>query len=1131
MVDFADINDAVHQHGAIYSDSGYALVLTHTHAIVWPYAAHIPSPETFTFALPQTSKHVSDPLPIGSLVSASASSSDPGLVVLIPTSGKITYWESVSSAATMDLRLQRNGVDYTITGMHGGELVTQILNAESAGFLLAFSTGRIAYMSVRDGQGRPSISVQFLRGGNGSATGGLFGSFRNALMSSSMRADIAAVRAAEPERVGERNIVVATTKGRLQSWDIHRGGHSSLNAEADGREALVMAIKEQAPNLSELLLESFEILDFTYTPEPVTNPERDNKEDGAHLLLLTCLKSHRKSHYFLIEVTLSRDALNIGIVRPIKSYTSPVPPSVTSKTRLYLPKPALVAYIVFDRAVLVVSMAKEPDSPDLQLRNESRLLPKSFEDVIDFREDMNVEIVGSGMEEPNTSFGTEDSKSRRQRAKYPATVLIVRGGGVIRVAATNVAQLTTNEAQQVTAKSKLEQAVFFGKKEQNLLNFAVRTETQFSLEEMGAAALELSNEILRSKTPHIASVPASVEHNLEARSSALRDLAEYVKDNNIRLDRVTKWRLLWDAERIKAARLVWERYELCLKEKPIGQKRGLLAEVVEYIHEDYKTEPVAEAGELDRVRHWFVNDIWKLEVAIPWAYQVIKYTYQDGQKDHNSVMQILSEADDLVLAALQGAFEFRTSNLDLYGLGDEQLEHGILKADYEGLPEFWTSTIYITENLRKQAELAGVLAKEYWSLPPKEGQPEAVTVNKVRYEYSVLIDIAIRANTERIRWDLAQDSPQLQMEADQIKSMRNATQDSQIILLATELELPDEAIELAEKHEILGTLAYVLQVELAEAKNRLNRYIGMSSEDTELWQDRLRALRERVNQCFQKFGMKWAAALYEFEINGGSISDLLDGWPDHQQYLTKFLRSRPEYSKISWINEVTREKNFTEGAETLLNLALHREQDKWSKKIQLSIGKIALLADQKPNNTRGISSLSLRESELSAVDTQLGLIKIQDQIHEFVLPSVNAAIDEKAELQLALEAHGSKALKGRPAFLSLLENNMNQLLRHEAMKAEILIDLLTLMDDGSKHKEQDYFHVQQFYLALQATQLGISNKDEQVLLQQIIWRRCMLRDNWADINNTNQKSDEQNLERIANSALYLTLRACFKNSK
>src|SRR5271163_3075715 len=99
-------------------------------------------------------------------------------------------------------------------------------------------------MSVRDGQGRPAISVQFLRGASGPASSGIFGSIRNVLSTSALRGDIAAVRAGRPDKVGERNVVVASAKGKLQSWNLHRGGHNSLQAEAEGREAIVMAIKQ-----------------------------------------------------------------------------------------------------------------------------------------------------------------------------------------------------------------------------------------------------------------------------------------------------------------------------------------------------------------------------------------------------------------------------------------------------------------------------------------------------------------------------------------------------------------------------------------------------------------------------------------------------------------------------------------------------------------------------------------------------------------------------------------------------------------------------------------------------------------------------------------------------------------------
>lgn len=1113
------------QHGAIYSDSGYALTLTHTHAIVWPYAVNAPSPETFAFDLIQPSKHASGPLPIGTLVSASASSSDPGLVVIMPTTGKITYWESISSAATLDLRLQRNGVETTIQGMFSGETVTQILNAESAGFVLSFSSGRVAYMSVRDGQGRPAISIQFLRGGTGPVSGGIFGSLRNALSSSAGRGDIAAIRAGPQEKVGERNVVVATAKGKIQSWNMHRGGHTSLNAEVEGREAIVMAIKGAVPAMTDLHLESFELLDFTYTPMSVTDSQIVNQDDsGAHILLLASLSERHNSHYFLVEVVLKRDEMSIGNIRVITSYTSPISRTATSKPRIYLPNPALVAYIVFDRAVVVLSMAKQPDSPDLQLRAESHILPQSFEDVIDFREDLNVEIVGSGMEEPHApSHGIEDAKSRRHKAKHPAVILIVRGGGVVRVAATDITKLTSSKAQQVTAKSKLEQAVFFGTMDQNPLSFTVRPELQFPSEEVADAALELSLDILKSETPHIPSVPASINQNLEKRSAALQHLAEYLKTSGVALDRATKWKLLQDAEKMRAATMIWKRYDACVREKAAGQKRGLLAEVVDFIHEDYKTQPVPEAGELDRVRHWFIKDVWNLEIAIPWAYQVIKYTFQDGQKDHSYVMNILSEANDLVLGALQGAFDFRTAHLELYGLADEELEHGILKANYGDLPEFWTSTFYVAENLRKQTQLAGPLVKEYWRKEHKEGHPSPAVVDKVRHEYSALIDMAIRSNTERVRWDFTKGEHQNQIEGEQMEAAQSSAQEEQLTILASDLDLADEAIELAEKHEILPTLAVVLQWEVQFSGTKAQQP-GLSREERDKWRGRFHYLRSRLRECFAKFGTKWATALFEYEVGINSMEDLLDGLPEEQDYLTTFLRSKPEYAKVAWINEVTREKNFGQASKTLLDLGLKRETDLWSKKIELSIGKMALLASRNYSQANGIIIPDGGKTELFSVHEQMGLIKIQDQIYDSVLPSIASAIDENAELQLALESHGNNALRDKPTLMSFLEESMARLIKHEAMDAMGLIDLLTLMtDEGDFSREQ-------FYLALQATRYGL-NRNDQLLAQRIVWRRCMLRDDWADINNTEQKDDQQVSEQLAQTSLYQTFLACLRNRK
>lgn len=1116
-------------HGAVYSDSGYALSLTHTHAIVWPYAAHVPSPETFTFAIPQPTKNATDALPLGSLVSASASSTEPGLVIVIPSTGKIIYWESIASAATLNLKLQRNGVDLTISGMLSGEKVIQILNAETAGFMLAFSSGRIAYMTVRDGQGRPAITVQFLRSGNSTANTGIFGSLRNVLSSSSWHGDIAAIRAGRQQKIGERNILVATKKGKLQSWNIHRGGHTSLVAESEGREAIVLAIKEAIPAFNALFTETFELLDLAHIPSSPAETALSRQGDidlSTSLLLLVSLTENDLSHYSLVEAILGPDGLQIGNIRPIKSYSTPVAQTAGSSTRLYLPDPSL-AFVVLSRAVLVVTLTQPDESPESQLLSERHLFPESFEDVVDFRDDLGFEIVGSGMEEPHASSSVaEETKSRRYKSKHPATVLIARNGGVLRIAATDISKLRV-KSEPLTAKSKLEQAVFFGAQEQNPINFAVRPELEFPAIDVGAAAIELSQEILKSKTSYIPSVAASIEQNLRRRSTALYDLARYLKASGVKLDRITRWRLLWNAEKLAAASAIWSSYDSVISSKPDGEKRVLLTELVECIHEDWKSTPADEAGELDHVRHWFMEDLDRLGIALPWAFQIVKYAYIDNEKASLIVLETMKEANEFVIGALSSAFHFRESNAELYGLEEEGLEHGILKSNYEDLPEIWTSQSYLVENLKKQITLAEAFLKSPWS--PNSEEPEDIILRKVRDEHEVLIEVGILCTRERIRWEQAQEDMATQHQAKQRESLQLAAEDSEIIFLAKNLQLPKEAIALAEKYEILPTLASILITELNQYSERTNDFSRYAESERKDYKEQTKFLQNRVNDCFERFGEAWAAAFYELEIQNDSMHDLLEEFPMQRQYLTEFLRRNPENAKVAWIHEVTRQRDFDHAATTLLDLGLKREEDIWSKKIELSIGKLARLASRSYSQDNGILIPDGGKTELATAHDQFGLIMIQDTVYDHIYNTIADAIDEDGEIQLALDAYGNKwVLQKLPVLSQLLRESMEKLVKHHAMSSVELIDLLTLMGEPAY---DDVLRNIQFFHALQAVREGVSDKAERWLLQRVIWRRCMLKTDWAELNNTGSKDDAEVTEQLQGTALYMTFRQCLKNRK
>ncbi|OAF59592.1 hypothetical protein VC83_03665 [Pseudogymnoascus destructans] len=858
------------QYGAIYSDSGYALALTTTHAIVWPYALNTTTPETFTFALPYPAKHTSEHLPLGSLVSASASTPEPGLVVVMPSSGKITYWESIASAATLDLIQQpRHGVELTISGLLHGEVVIQILNAESAGFLLSFSSGRLAYMSVRDGQGRPAISVQFLRGTSGAGNGGIFGSIRNALSSSSWRGDLAAARAGPSLKPGERDIVSASSKGRLQAWSLHRGGHNTLEAEGDIRELIVDELKRTDKSLESLDLESFEVLDFSFAPQASDREDSTaltyRDDNGTELLMLTSLGGHGICHYALVQVFLRQREIIVSNVHHLRSYSTPVSRTSTSKPRLYLPKPGVAAFVVFDRAVVVTSMVNEPESPDQQLRAGTNY----FEDVVDFRTDAGVEITGSGLEEPHTpSHGTEDSRSRRHKAKFPAVVLLVKGGGIIRIATTDPKKFTAGEAPQVTAKSKLDQAVFFGILENNPLSFAGRPEIQFSPEEVGQAALQLSHEVLSSTTAHIPSIPASIEHNLRVRAQALHSLATHIKKMNVELDRLTKWKLLWDAEKLNGAKGAWSNYDTLISSKPAGQKRSLWNDIVECLHEEYKLMPSKEFGEVDRVRHYFIHDIHRFEMVVPWAFQAVKLRYEESELVQHKIVELLSEANDLLIGALAGAYNFRTENLALYGLQGEDVQNGILMQNYNDIPEPWTCKLYTADNAKRQTDLA---------------------IGIIRTECPEMLDLACRSTTEKYRWVF----------------------DTLVPLIVEEIQRTNEAI--------------------AETES------APDGDATDL-KARVARLQAQVEGYYDLFGMEWAKSLYSYYIKEGELFALLSDNDTHQKYLTAFLRSKKEYAKVSWINEVTQEKDYHRAAAELLDLGLTANATCGARKCSSALG-------------------------------------------------------------------------------------------------------------------------------------------------------------------------------------------------
>ncbi|KAI0134458.1 Non-repetitive/WGA-negative nucleoporin C-terminal-domain-containing protein [Xylariales sp. AK1849] len=1120
------------QHGIVDPFTGYALSLTHTHAVVWLYSSPTPSPESFVFNLPYPSKHHTDPLPLGALVSPSASSSEPGLVVVMPNSGKITYWESISSATTFDfMREQRNGVEDGIPGIWSSETVIQIVNAESAaGFVLAFSSGRMAYMSVRDAHGRPQISVQFLRTSLGPSSGGLFGSIRHLVSHSSIQGDIVAVRSDQSSKQGERTVIAATSKGQLHAWRIHRGGHHDLLTEFDAKETMVNAILDRDQNATRFPTDSFKVHDFTFVPKGLEDKYLEMSQlsqdsasnDYQHLLLLTSFTSKTTSRYALLEVLLPNGAspdtpITIGAVRPIKSYATPPDVHALAKPRLYLPRPAVVAFLIFDRAAVIASVARVPDSPDAQIMEDNHILPATYEDVVDLRADPTLEIVGSGVEEPQIQ-GSEEPRNQRVRTKNPVAVLLVRGAGTLRITTTDAERFASEKPPKITAKSKLEQAVFFGIKEGNPLVFDVPRELPFDIKELTDAAIELSHDILSSNSPHLTALAPQLEKNMEMRVEALEKLMTHLRSLKVDLDRATRWELLWNAEKLQAARFVWRKHEKFMQARPDDSKKDLVAQVVEYIRNEEKNQPNVDKGEVDQLRHWFVHDSHRMNLFIAWAYEVIKYNSK-SKLDAAALTRLIYEAIEINNGAIRDAMEFRKGHLALYGLQGEKMANGILSDDYAGLPNPWTADRFITNNLKRLVELATEWVDSHYD-PDTSVGIEQTLLQQIRTKLPPLTEVYLTALQELSRWALAQDNPSTVAIGQTFEQYYQSDRYEKVVALGSS-ENWDAAYKLAEQHQSLDALAVTLVNETDLHRQKQNKG-DLSPEEAQRLQDLLDAKDTQAQGYFDKYGEAFAFAFYECVLNVVGVEGILD-FESESIYKTRWLRTHPELAKISWINDIISEDDVVHAADTLLQLGLSREQQIWNKKIELSLGKLARMAEaSRPSSRASVGvqettvNAAIADAGVEAIDKELAIIKIQDQLYALIRPRVSNAIDESAELPLAVESFPAKVLKKHKILSELYEDGLGQLLKHQVLDPLTLIDILTLIQLPHDLKE---LIPDPLYLAVEVANSGLTG-DERDQAERLIWRRCYLREDWTRLNNTSLKGDSEIEDALSNTELF-----------
>ena len=1103
--------------------------------MVWPYEAVSSSPETFVFTLPPSLRAHSSRFPLGALVPPSISSAEPGLVLVLPTTGKLVFWESITSAASLDFtRQQRAGLEGSVGSIFSGDSIVQLVDVAPAGFVLGFGSGRLVLLTLRDSQGRPQIRVQTMRN-QGYSTGSLFGGLKNVLVGGGWSKDVVAVHAAARQKREERDVVVITARGLIQIWTVRRGGQHALRQEFRAGPEMIAAIKQAVPDLERQPEDSFEILDFTVMPGP-DGADRSDSDDAVaprKLLVLVSSREVASAFYLLLEVWVTSDSVTIGYAHLVRSYTTTLQAQSNPwRPRVLLPRPPHAVSVIFDRAVVILSLGKQIRSPDHQLLVDMRRFPQAFEELLHFPEGQDIEIVGCGPEDASDANSSNADLDHRRRTPHPACVLLLRGVGVVRVTITLPdAKGTLANQDRLPVKSRIEQAIAYGTQPHNPLSFAARPDVMPSPEEVETAALEVSAEILSSNSMAIVHLTPSMEHNLQQRAAALKELASYIKRNFSPISRLTKWKLLWDAEKMAAAKVVWKRHEDRLKRGTSEPEKIHLAELIDMLHHKFKDAPNPQRGELDKVRHWFTKDIGTIHYIVPWSVRVIKELYGDGQQDMPSILNLLTQAQDVFLGALTTAYAFRQDNASRYGLDEESLQDGLLQAEgYNDLPPFWTSTKEIVEASKTIVKYNLAIVQKCLPRPGSSGTgANRHVVSRILKESPSLVEICCKSYIERYRWKSAQVDVPMKAEGLILRKEHLELRHSHLIKLAG-LGLVDAAIQLAERYDDMDTLVTLIgeaisrEADAAEDKSVLE-------EERKRHHQRFNMLQDQFTSYFTRFGDRWAAALFTQQIQHRRLGSLMDDHSEWQPYLTTFLRANPAYAKLSWINDVIGEKDFRSASNVLLDVASVKEQDVWSKKVQISLGKLSLLAagGTTPADRRNLAPKTYR---VERVDREFELIDAQERLYRHVTPSIREAIDETAEIDLVKKDFGSQVSKDRRALSNVLDEGLTLLVRRQPMTAEMLIQLLTLIDHHYDLDQTSGLTGHEFYLALRLTMI-VRAEDEAkaTLLERIIWRRCMIRDDWAVINDTRLKDDQAVEQSTGDTALFITVRAGFQTGE
>ncbi|KAH9484254.1 Nucleoporin nup132 [Psilocybe cubensis] len=1022
--------------GEIDTTTGFALVASAQTCFVWQHAQAIKGiPTCYIFSCPEDGSQTPKP-PFHALV-PQGSSREPGLI-LVSVTGQIRFWDSIG----IGLAGGDNYISSQVENMNYEEEVTNLIRVDAQTYILSTSFGVLHRIVLTSAGGKYHLTIRgFARPSNSGTFSRLLPSFLSSSASASYDSKgkaghIHAVALGTTSTLGDRD-VWALANGRIQRWIMRVEGWEELVLDLDLTQLLLNKVQEKlSANSEDVEISDIAIFEDQNIALLISYSGKDvSADDFQRLYALAELKS-------------------VGNDFSVKHLYS-VPYQTTSK-----PGP--------------------PVHPRIQLIYSGSIISVQFGDAValcargsEYRDRLELKGINDRTLGVGVSLTTN-------------LLLILTANTMMKVSLDldKIQSFRPETGHTALVKSIMMQAIIYGPSPLNPLRFSFPPE--LSGDALMNAAQQLSDAVMKSDSEIVRQSP-DMTIQMQGRKDRLSWLISFINENTV-LDKMTqasRQRIATDSEKLFACHKLWIAYN-----QSISHSSVLKDAVVAYMQE------IGDDSHEDLVRAFFrtrVSDIGNV------LQKVSSIAKEAAKRSSNTLLQILPEANRIVISVLHEASKYRDFNWEVYGL-----ESPMIGA--------WTSRSGVIDSARSLFDLTTEALKS--------DRGPITTVKEPSSQFPGLAKVLLECVKERIEWLALSTEPPA---ATQVLYREFSELRPKIFETLRQFGHQEAAFKLAERYNDYTSLVLLSHQEIV--------YPPHQNPHT-----------DRIKLYIQKYGEDFTSELFRWYIQNGEVRTMFDQEaPAGRDLLNKYFENQSNRNiAITWINDLEN-KAFALAASDLFQDA-QGAPNLEGRHLMLSIGKLSYLAHMQETNFQEASTTSSKGPSLDDFHDALDFVSVLEKlVQDFrsVLVAARARQSIESQINTIIKEKG-RQLDSRVGFVYIFKDLLRTILKGDALSVEDTVDILTLKDNTETVEDfATSLHV--LSLAPEGSGSDVSGIRGKIPVEiparrkesalHTIWRRIYLQDDWDALKQTADVSDDELMRRYQETAMFQTIFSMLMKSK